>query len=505
MGHRPAALRQRPNRPQAVTAVRQSLWISLADSYLGLVLRLVGTVIIARLLTPAEIGILAVAAVFSGLASMFRDFGVAEYMIQEKDLTARKIAATLTVNIIVSWLMAAAMFFGSSLAADFYKTPGVGEVMRVQAISFLLVPFGAVTMAYFRRELNFRPLFICNILGNLTGFVVSVSMVLLGFSYMSLAWSTVASIVVTVGGSLWFRPSHFPRWPGWSGVEEVFHFGKYVGSAYILGVLGKGAPEMIIGRVLGMTEVALFSRAGGLIEMFQRMALRPVIFVCMPYFAQNDREQGEIAAAYVKSVSYLTAVGWPFLAFMGIAAFSAIRIVYGPQWDAAVPLAQVLVAAFALELIHAMSREALLARGHARSVNEMQVWIVGLQVLGLLAVLPWGLMGAAVGVLVGTLLGLVAAQVYLKRHIGLSTRQLLRTCGTSLVVTVGAVAPAALWAAWAGVTLDNYIVFGVFGALLTALSWLAVLSLMGHPVMTEVKATAERLRAKLKHKSATQD
>ena len=108
-------------------AVRQSLWITLADSYLGLLFRLAGTVIIARLLTPAEFGILAVAAVFSGLASIFRDFGVAEYMIQVKDLTARKIAATLTVNIIVSWLMAAAMFSGSWLAGDFYKNPGVGE------------------------------------------------------------------------------------------------------------------------------------------------------------------------------------------------------------------------------------------------------------------------------------------------------------------------------------------------------------------------------------------
>ena len=478
-------------------AVRQSLWITLADSYLGLVLRLAGTVIIARLLTPAEFGVLAVAAVFSGLASIFRDFGVAEYMIQVKDLTARKIAATLTVNIIVSWLMAAAMFLGSSFAADFYKTPGVGEVMRVQAISFLLVPFGAVTMAYFRRELNFRPVFICNILGNLTGFVVSVWMVLLGFSYMSLAWSTVASIVVTVGGSLWFRPSHFPRWPGWSGVAEVFHFGKFVSSAYILGVLGKGAPEMIIGRVLGMADVAMFSRAGGLIEMFQRMALRPVIFVCMPYFAQNDREQGEIASAYVKSVSYLTAVGWPFLAFMGIAAFSAIRIVYGPQWDAAVPLAQVLVAAFAFELIHAMSREALLARGHARSINGMQAWIVGLQVLGLLAVLPWGLMGAAVGVLVATMLGLVVSQIYLKRHIGLSTRHLLKACGGSLVVTAGSVAPVALWAAIAGVNLDNYLLFGIVGAILTAVCWLITLSLMKHPVMDEVRSIFVRLRGRL--------
>jgi O-antigen/teichoic acid export membrane protein len=488
-----------------VGAVRQSLWISLADSYLSLVLRLASTAIIARLLTPQEIGVLAVAAVFTGLAGMFRDFGVAEYMIQEKELTQRKIAATLTLNIIVSWSMAAAMFGGSNFAAAFYKDDGVGEVMRLQAVCFLLVPFGAVTMAYFRRELNFRPLLICNILGNVTGFVVSVVLALMGFGYMSLAWATLAAMIVTVGCSMWYRPAHFPRWPGWSGVPEVFHFSKFASLVYLFGQVGKGAPEMIIGRALGMAEVAMFSRAGGLVEMFQRMALRPVMFVCMPYFARNDREQGEIAAAYLKSVSYLTAVGWPFLAFMGIAALSAIRIVYGPQWDAAVPVAQILVAAFAIELVHAMSREALLARGHARSANSLQIWIVLLQVAGLLVAVPHGIQSAALGVCVASLAGAVVAQVYLKRHLGLSTRRLLATCGKSLLVTLGAIAPAAIWALYAGVTLQNYVVFGIFGALLTLLAWLGTLILMDHPVMEEVRSLAARLRNRLLRRQTVEE
>ncbi len=485
-------------------AVRQSLWITLADSYLGLVLRLVSTAVIARLLTPKEIGVLAVAAVFTGLASMFRDFGVAEYMIQEKDLTRKKIAATLTLNIIVSWTMALAVFVGSTPVAAFYKDAGVGEVMRVQALCFLLVPFGAVTMAYFRRELNFRPVLICNILGNVVGFVVSIALALLGFSYMSLAWAALASMIVTVGGSMWFRPSSLPRWPGWSGVGEVFHFSKFASLVYLFGQVGKGAPEMIIGRALGMADVAMFSRAGGLVEMFQRMVLRPVLFVCMPYFARSDREEGEIADAYLKSVSYLTAVGWPFLAFMGIGAFSAIRIVYGPQWDAAVPVAQILVTAFAMELVHSMSREALLAGGHAKNANALQIWMVVLQVAGLLLAVRWGITGAAVGVLVATLMGAVIAQIYLKRLLGLSTRRILRTCANSLLVTAGAVAPVSLWALYAGVTLDNYLVFGLVGAPLTLLAWLATLTAMNHPVMNEVRSVVDRLRSKLPRRASSE-
>jgi len=311
-----------------------------------------------------------------------------------------------------------------------------------------------------------------------------------------MAWAALASMFVTVAGSMWYRPKDFPRWPGWQGVGEVFHFSKFASSVYLLGQLGKGAPEMIIGRAQGMADVAMFSRAGGLIEMFQRMALRPVMFVCMPYFARSDREQGDIAAAYVKSVSYLTAVGWPFLAFMGVAAFSAIRIVYGPQWDAAVPIAQILVVAFALELVHSMSREALLARGQARAANGLQLWMVVLQVLGLLAVVRWGILGAAIGVLVATLLSLVVAQRYLRRHLGVRASMLMRACGHSALVTAVAVAPAVAWALWAGVGVHNYVVFGLVGALMTGCAWVLALKLLDHPFSAEVQLTLQRLKAR---------
>ena len=480
-----------------MSTVRKSLWFSVVDSYLGLVLQLVSTMIIARVLTPKEVGIYAVAAVFSGLASMFRDFGVAEYMIQEKELTPRKIAAALTLNIVVSWAMALAMFFGAPLAASFYGDPGIREVMQLQAIGFLIVPFGAVTMAYFRRELNFQPVLVCNTLGNVTAFAVAVSLALMGYGYMSLAWSSLAAIAVTVGASVLYRPASFPRWPGLQGVAEVFHFSKFVSAMYLFGQVGKGAPEMIIGRSEGVVAVAMFSRANGLVEMFNRLAMRPVMLVCMPYFARSDREQGHIADAYLKSVSYLTAVGWTFLAFMGIAALSAIRIVYGPQWDAAAPLATILCAACALELLHVMSREALLARGEASAANTVQVGVLVLQITGLMAVVPFGLEGAAWGVFAASGLGIFVSQWKL-RLVGVRTRALAAACAPSLLLALGANAPVALWAALGGAERSGHLVFGVVGFLLTAAGWLVLLWLTRHPLGAELGVMARGAWARLR-------
>ena len=113
-----------------LTTVRRSLAYSIADSYVALPLQLVGTMIISRLLTPQEAGVFAVAAVFASFASTFRDFGVAEYLIQETELRPEHIRAAFTVNIAVSWVMGLLLFVGSSFAAEFYRDTGVGEVMR---------------------------------------------------------------------------------------------------------------------------------------------------------------------------------------------------------------------------------------------------------------------------------------------------------------------------------------------------------------------------------------
>lgn len=478
-----------------MNSVRRSVWLTFADSYFGLVLQVASTMIIARILTPQEIGVFAIAAVFSTLASMFRDFGVAEYLIQERELTSDKIAAALALNITVSWAMAAAMFFGAPVVAHFYGYPGVQDVMHVQAIGFLLVPFGAVTMAWFRRELDFRPVMVCNVAGNITAFATSVAMALAGWGTMALAWSTVAAIAVTVALSVWYRPRSFPRWPSLRGMSAVFHFSKFVSLMYIVSQVAKGLPEMIIGRALGAVEVAMFSRGNGLVEMFNRLVMRSVFTVCMPYLAKADREEGVIAPAYVRSVSYLTAVGWPFVTFLGLAAYSAIQIVYGPQWDAAVPIAQVLCLACAVEMVHCLSREALLTRGLAKEANNLQAVLAGVLAAGLLAGVPFGLVGAAWGVAGYTVIGMLVSQWFLSRHIGLRTADLVRGCLPSVSLTALTVAPVAVWAAVQGVGKHNFVVFGVGGGALTVVSWLVAIHLLRHPLVAELEPIKRRLLA----------
>lgn len=471
---------------------RNSLAYTLADSYTALPLQLVATMIISRILTPAETGIFAVAAVFASLASTFRDFGVAEYLIQERELAEDQLRASLTVNIVISWLMGLLLFSGAAYVADFYREPGVAEVMRVQAINFLLIPFGAVTVAWFRRQMDFRPVFLCNFSGNITGFVVSVACAMQGFGYMSLAWASLCSTVVVVGLSLWLRPADFPRWPGLRGIGAVLRFGRSASGIYILGRLGQGAPEIIIGRALDTASVAYFNRGGGIVELFNQVVIRAVSPLCLPYLSQENRELGSIVNGYLTALRYLTGIGWPILAFGACMAFPAVRLIYGVQWLESVPLTQVLCVVAMVSLIHIYAKEALVSVQQVVLGGRLQFFVQGARICGIAAVVPFGLLGACYGLLVAAIFSFAVSQHYLARTTGLRYAQVLRACLPSLRMTLIAVGPVALWNLFDPPSEANFLVALLGRGTLFVLLWLFSLRLTGRPLWSELNSLLDQ-------------
>ena len=454
--------------------------------------------VISRLLTPAETGIFAVAAVFAAFASTFRDFGVAEFLIQEEELSSAIIRAAFTVNIAISWCMGLLLFFGASYVAEFYRSPGVADVMRVQAFNFFFIPFGAVTMAYFRRQLDFRPIFISGACSGFASFVISILCAMNGLGYMSLAWASLGAVIVSVGISFWFRPASFPKWPGLTGIGKVIQFGKFASGIYIFGQVGKGAPEMIIGRAQDLVGVAMFSRGYGIVELFNRSVLNAVTPVCLPFFAKGNRDQGSVVGGYLKSISYITVIGWPFLAFMGVFAYAIIRIVYGDQWIDAVPVAQILCFVAAIELIHHLSKEALIAAGNVKQSNSLQIGIQTARVIGLFFVIPFGLVGACFGLLAAAIFGGFLSQWNLNRTTGLKMSQVVKSCVPSAIVTVLTVVPLAIWIFIEPISDFNYLKVIFMAAPIMALLWLIALRLLRHQLWFEIlgvgKGFMQRLR-----------
>lgn len=465
--------------------LRRSLAYSAADSYIALVLQLAGTVVIARILTPEEIGIFGIAAVFTALASAFRNFGIVEYLIQEKNLTHDTIRVALGVNIVVSWTIGGMLFVLAEPLAEFFRHPAVADVIHVQVLSFLAIPFGAIAMAWYRRELDMRPVFVAGVVANSVQFVVSVGLALNGYSYMSLAWAGLAGVLSTVAVAIAFRPAGFPRMPTLRGWRRVFHFGKHASGIYMFGQLGNGAPEMVIGRAEDPVSVALFGRANALVELFNRLVVNAVWPVVLPYFARAERENGDVKSAYLGGVGHLTVLSWPLLICMGLLTYSAIRIIYGPQWSESVLPAKVLCAAAAVGVTYHLTKDTLLAKGLVKQSNVLQIATVGLRVAGLLLVVPFGLIGACWGLLAATIASAVLSHLALRRHIGLRLAEVVSHCWPSLRMALLANLPVAVLAVWVPPSEGNYLSLAVAGGVLFLACYAGLMHRAQHPLWLE--------------------
>ncbi|MBK7814104.1 MAG: lipopolysaccharide biosynthesis protein [Rhodocyclaceae bacterium] len=479
-----------------MASVRKALLLTVASNGTGIALQMVVIVVLSRLLTPAEVGVYSVAAVLTGLAGVLRDFGVGEYLIQEKDLTDEKIRAAITANIAVSWTVCIVLFLLARPMSVFYAETGVGNVLEVLALGFLVTPFGAVAMAFLRREMRFHAMYWATLVSGVGSGAVAIILAYRGFGYMSLAWSSLVSSMLIVVVSLVLRPAHLPFWPGFKGLRQVLHFGTHMTGTYLFAHIGRGAPDLVIGRMIDMQGVGLFSRAGGALELIHRFVLRGIRPVMLPYFSAQRRAGAELKQGYLRGVALVTGVTWPVIAILGLMAYPAIRLLYGQQWLASVPLMQVLCAALAIEIVFLTASEILIAAGRVASSSRLQLVTQSIRIAAIIGSAAFGLLAVSLALLAAAVVNAGITIAALHRAIDMNRSDLFAACGPSLAPTLVAALPSVGVLAWAGVGEENFVAAALFSGILGAAAWLASVIWLRHPLGLEVVGAWHRLRGR---------
>lgn len=467
-------------------SVRKSLFLSFAENYTTLAIGIVGTLVIARLLTPAEIGIFSVGAVLVGIAHVVRDFGVGQYLIQEKELTSGKIRAAFALTLTIAWSMAIVLFLISTPVAKYYGTPGVRWVVVVLAANFILIPFGSITMSFLRRNMDFATLYKINTTSNVANSITAVTLAYLGFSYMSLAWAATAGNVATFAMTAFYRPKQVPWLPSFKEIRSVLAFGSYASGTSVLGEIGLAAPDMIIGKVINMDSVAIFGKATGLLLLFDRLIANTLHAVSLPFFSAQVRADEDLKASYLKSISYTTVLAWPFFTFLGVMAFPIIRILYGSQWDAAVPLVRILVISAAIQSIFFLAGQLYVALGQVKVQTQLQFIIQAIKVGSIVLAAPFGLKAIGVALILSTLLASVSNFFYLRRLIALRFREILGATRKSLEVTLlTAVIPMILFFSLGNASGSLWVSLIIAGAGAAA-GWIAGIFCFKHEMREDV-------------------
>lgn len=367
-----------------MTSLRNSLFWSLGEKHLGQIIRLISAMILARLLTPKEIGIFSLCAALLAVASIFRDFGVSEYIIQEKNLTKEKLSGAYALTTMTAWLMALGLFFSRDIFASFYNEPALIDVLNILCINFVILPLASPGFALLNREMQFRNIFVVQFSSTIIHAVTAVVLAFLGFSYMSLAWASLAGIVIQTLLIMYYRPRDSLILPNPLQISHVWRFGIMFSSSRAIDSFNRNVHEFVIGRQFGMEALGIFSRALGLINLFWNNVTAAVTRVASPAFASTYRDSEEqLIILYRKAVAVFTVIAWPFFSFVALDSERIILLLFGDQWLAAAPLASILAISALISSVFSMAPNALIAMGHVKRRLQISLLIAPVHIIGI--------------------------------------------------------------------------------------------------------------------------
>lgn len=477
-----------------MSTIRKAVLHSSVAQYGVKLIGLATTMIVARLLTPEQLGIFAIASGVVMLLSEFKLLGAADYLIREAELSENKIRRALGLTMLISWGLGIAVALSGPWLASFYEIPSLETLFYILSVSFFLTPFISIPIALANRKFNFRIVLHVNFVGAVVSLVVTVSLIKLGFGYFALAWA-VAARVLTEMLMVMLSPEATIYWrPDFRRVRDIAIFGVFNSSASVLKRAIKILPDVVLGKVGTPTQVGLFSRGLGFVDFLASTLFMGVSPVVLPFLSETRRSGGDVLEAYTRACLMLGALVWPVLTVAAIASLPTIRIFFGPQWDAAAPVASLMAIWMIFRTTHNLSNNLLVAMGRERitMLKELVLFVVAAVLI--LVSAPHGLNAvASVFVLLGVL-ELLMVTLVLKWILGLRVLYFYRRLGPNVVVS--GLCGLATWGISVWVPFSSQAAWKPVGmiAICLPLVWVGSLFLVKHPLAGELAGMIRKLR-----------
>ncbi|SMP67096.1 oligosaccharide flippase family protein [Noviherbaspirillum suwonense] len=478
-----------------MASIRRSLFINFFASTGDTMVQFAVSLFLARLLSPSDIGVYSMTIVFVNIAHIFQGFGVGSYLQREKDLTPEKLRAATGVLFTTSWLIAAAMYAGSDWFGRWFNEPQMIPVMKVLAICFAFIPFGAITHSLLTREFAAGKQAWVTAVSTAASAVTCVSLAVMGFGTMSMAWGNLANIIACCLAYIPLRPKYLPWLPSFRHWREVVHFGLSSLLTNCLDSVNNSLPDILLGKLGNARLVGLFSRANSTVTIFFHIAGSTANYGSVSYIAQAHHRGEPVGALLSRATALLLGIAWPALALTYIFATEIITVLYGEKWLPSVPAMDGLLVSCAIGTIFNYYPAAMTAIGRPylaalpTAVTLLSRIAFALALFdGSIRSFSWVICAAT---LVATPVVIIQQRIYFHYRFG----AMLVALWPSAAVAIMCMAGAALLKVVLPASVPPAAVL-LLSALPLACLWYLSLRLMGHPLTAEIHKLASGFQSR---------
>ncbi|MEL5879554.1 oligosaccharide flippase family protein [Cereibacter sphaeroides] len=423
-----------------MSSIRRGILFSAADKYASQILSLVTLAIMSRILTPAETGLYLIANSLILLADNFRAFGVGIYIVQERELDRQAVRAGFTVTLVISYGIGLAIWLSAELLAAFYDNGEIAHLLRLAALAFAAIPFGAPILALLQRDLAFPTLAGLNVTAGFVGFLVTIGLGFAGTGPASYVWGYVATSVTVAVLAFALRPEPWIYRPTLAGSRRVLAFGMTCSAVTLLNMAYEMLPRLAFGKILGFAAVGLYGRAQTVCQLPDRViasALHPVV---LPAMAAEVRAERDLKPAYLRGLTLMSSVQWPALILLALLADPVVRLLLGAQWTEAAPLVRIVALGNMVLAPAFLTFPVLVATGRIRDTLTSSLISLPPAAAITIGSAQFGLTAVACSIFVTAPLMMFVSLVFVRRAIGLGWGEILRSLRPSLGVAAATAA-----------------------------------------------------------------
>ncbi|KQQ93907.1 teichoic acid transporter [Leifsonia sp. Leaf325] len=484
-------LADEPPRRSLGQAAARGAAVTLGGQGGRIAIQVASVVVLSRLLTPHDYGLLAMVLTIIGIGEIFRDFGLSSAAIQSPTLTRGQRDNLVWINSGIGLVLTAIVALSAPLVAAFYGEPELVDLVRVLSLTFLINGITTQYRADRNRALKFSVLAASDILAAAVGLAAAIATALAGWGYWALAVQQlsgcVVGLLVVVSSARWL-----PRLPrrGQS-MGGLLRFGWHMVGTQLIGYVSNNVDSVIIGFRFGAGQLGIYNRGFQLLMQPLGQLRSPTTRVALPVLSRLSNDSKRYAAFVLRGQQ---ALGYTLVAGLGLVIATAdplTAILLGPQWDGVTPILRLLAVAGIFQTISYVGYWIYMSKGLTADLFRYTLVTSAIKVVCIVAGSFFGVIGVAVGYAVAPAIAWPISLAWLSRRTVIPTRRLY-TQALRMLAVVAAGAAAGWGVAVALSSMPSFV--ALIGGIVSVVLTYAVAALLIRPVRRDVLDVLSLLR-----------
>ena len=400
-------------------------------------------IVIARMLSPADFGLVGMLAIFLAIAQTFIDSGFSSALIRKGEPSEKDCSTAFYFNIVVGVVCYGVLFFSAPYIAVFYQEPTLEILTQVISLNVLLSSFSVVQRAKITIAMDFKTQTKVSLISVIISGAIGVTMAWNGYG----VWSLVAQTVLMNGlqtlllglSIRWYPKAGFCM----TAFRDLFGFGSRLLASALIDTVYRNIYLLVIGKQFSTAQLGYFTQAKKLTELPAINITAVIQRVNYPLMSQIKENDVELEQAYGRALKYSAMFVFPLMAALAVLAEPLIKLLLGDQWLPTVPLLSILCLPYMLYPIHAINLNLLQVKGRSDLFLRLEIIKKVINTIILLVTMQYGVKAMCMGIALSSCIGLWVNTYYTGQLLGLGIKKQFQLLSpVSLCTAIAALAGA---------------------------------------------------------------